>query len=393
MTAISTEGVTVKHRLSIAGLFLASLILMIGCGDDPIVEDPPQSLTPQEVFRFETFGNETWWTDTLRMHEVVQAAVDPATALAVGFKVDMDAVPLEVLQAADLTDPATTVELIRRNAVVGLKGKIDAKGKLVQLGVTCALCHSSVDDALMPGIGHRMDGWANTDLNPGLIVSLSPYLQDPATQAVLTSWGPGMYDPRISIDGINDPVVIPPAYGLRDVASETYTGDGVVSYWNAYVAVTQMHGHGDFSDPRIGVSVDWATDQVTPLLAPLLEYQLSLIVPPPPQGSFDQAGASRGRVVFEDAGCVSCHSGPLLTDAAEGLHDPGETCMDPTLAQRAATRLYRTTPLRGLWQHAPYFHDGSAATLADVVEHYDACLVLDITAQQRNDLIEYLKSL
>lgn len=382
-----------KHRLSTRGLLLAPLLPMAGCSDDPISEDPPQQATPQEVFRFETFGNETWWTDTLRMHEVVQAAVDPATALAVGFKVDMDAVPLEVLQSADLTDPATTVELIRRNAVLGLKGEVDAQGNLTRLGVTCALCHSSVDDALMPGIGHRVDGWANTSLNPGLIVSLSPYFQSPAAQAVLTSWGPGRYDPRFNIDGINDPVVIPPAYGLRDVASETYTGDGPVSYWNAYVAVTQMHGHGDFSDPRLGINVDWDKDLVTPLLAPLFEYQLSLTVPPPPQGSFDQAGATRGRVVFEDVGCASCHSGPLLTDAAQRLHEATETCMDPTLAQRAATGRYRTTPLRGLWQHAPYFHDGSAGTLADVVLHYEDCLGLGITTQQRNDLIEYLKSL
>ncbi len=375
-------------------VFLAASIAMAGCEDLPTLgDDPPDPPDPQAVFRFETFGDETWWTDTLRMHEVIQAAVDPLTALSVGLKVDSEALPDGILETVDLEDPATTVALIGLDAVLGLKGEVDADGTLTRVGVTCALCHSTVDDGVMPGIGRRLDGWANVDLNPGLIVSLSPHFQDPAAQAVLTSWGPGMFDPRFNIDGVSDPVVIPPAYGLEGVALETYTGDGPVSYWNAYVAITQMHGHGDFSDPRIGVSVDWDEDLVTPLLDPLRAYQLSLTAPRPPAGSFDASAAERGRGVFESLGCASCHSGPLLTDAAERLHEPAETCMDPTLSERAATGLYRTTPLRALWQHAPYFHDGSAATVADVVSHYEGCLSLTLSTGQRSDLIEYLKSL
>lgn len=372
---------------------LASLALS-ACGDSPTRgQDPEPPPDPQEVFRFETFDNETWWTDTLQMNQVIQTAVDPETALGVGLKVDADALPDGILASADLTDPATTVELIRLNAVVGVQGEVDDQGNLTRMGVTCALCHSTVDNSVMPGIGRRLDGWANLDLNPGIIVSLSPFFQDPASQEVLTSWGPGMFDPRFSIDGISDPVVIPPAYGLDGVALETYTGDGPVSYWNAYVAITQMHGHGDFSDPRIGVSVDWDEDVVTPLLEPLLEYQLSLTAPSPPAGSFDPAAAERGRGVFETGGCAECHSGPLLTDAADRLHAPSETCMDPTLSERAATGMYRTTPLRGLWQHPPYFHDGSAETLGAVVDHYESCLDLGLTSGQRTDLIEYLRSL
>lgn len=382
-----------KRRITGLMGLLAALVVG-GCDDTPTSGENPSPLPdPQAVFRFETFGNETWWTDTLALHQVIQSAVDPATALAVGLKVDADALPPGTLASADLTDPATTVELIRLDAVLGVRGEADAEGNLTRVGITCALCHSTVDDAVMPGIGRRRDGWPNLDLNPGLIVSLSPFFQDPGAQAVLTSWGPGKFDPRFNVDGINDPVVIPPAYGLAGVALETFTGDGPVSYWNAYVAVTQMHGHGDFTDERIGVSVDWDEDQVTPLLQPLLEYQLSLTAPSPPPGSFDALGAERGRVVFGDAGCAGCHSGPLLTDAGQRLHAPQETCMDATLAQRAATGMYRTTPLRALWQHAPYFHDGGAATLEDVVDHYEDCLGLGLTGERRADLVEYLKSL
>lgn len=381
------------------GVFLTGAVLAFGlaagsCNDSPVVgDDTPPPPTPQEVFRFSTFGNETWWTDTLAMNQVVQSGVDPLTALAVGLKVDSDVLPEGILATADLTDPATTVELIRLNAVVGIQGEVDGAGNLVRMGVTCALCHSTVDNSVMEGIGRRLDGWPNLDLNPGLIVSLSPYFGDPPAQTVLTSWGPGKFDPRFNVDGINDPVVIPPAYGLDGVALETFTGDGPVSYWNAYVAITQMHGHGDFADPRIGVAVDWDEDLVTPLLAPLLEYQLSLKSPPPPVGSFHAAAAQRGREVFESAGCADCHSGSIMTDAAVRLHAPSETCMDPGLAARAGTGMYRTTPLRSLWQHAPYFHDGSAESLADVVDHYESCLNLGLTAEQQRDLIEYLKSL
>ncbi len=324
------------------------------------------------------------------MHTVIATRVDPVTALAVGLKVDADALPAEVLGSADLTSPATTVALIGLNAVVGIQGKV-VDGALTEVGITCALCHSTVDDSVMPGIGRRLDGWPNRDLDPGLIISLSPALSD-EQRAVYQSWGPGRFDPRFNVDGVNDPVLIPPAYGLSGVPAETYTGDGPISYWNAYVATLEMGGKGTFSDPRIGVEVVSTPDLVTPSLPALLAYQLSLDKPPPPQGTFDAAAAARGKAVFDGVGrCASCHQGALYTE--ETLHTAAETAMDPLYATRSATGFYRTTPLRALWQHPPYFHDGSAATLADVVSHYDATLGLDLDPEQQSDLVQFLLSL
>ena len=348
----------------------------------------------QEVFRFDTFGDERLWTDQYRLHEAIQAALDPTTALSLGLKVDAAALPAGILETADLMAPATTVALIGLNAVVGVKGTVE-NGVLVRVGITCALCHSDVDDSVMPGIGARIDGAANRDLNPGAIIALSPGLAGATdTLAVLNSWGPGRYDPRWNQDGINHPVVIPPIYGLQGVPVETYTGDGPISYWNAYVAITQMGGVGNFEDERIEVVVTSDEDLVTPKLPALLEYQLSLTPAAPAAGTFDAAAAERGRALFEGAAqCDSCHSGPTLSDAAMRLHAPAETGMEPTTAERSATGMYRTTPLRALVVHPPYFHDGSAATLPDVVTHYNAQFELGLTATQQADLVEYLKSL
>jgi hypothetical protein len=367
----------------------------------------------QAIFRFDTFGDEQLWTDVLRMHEVV-ATVDPATALAVGLKVDVDALPRPVTAAieagqVDLTDPAVTVELLRLNAVVGLKGTVDTAGRLTKLGVTCALCHSSVDDSFAPGIGHRLDGWANTDLNVGAIVALSPALDD-ATKAEFRSWGPGKYDPRhhafdgmniVSLNSPSLPIVIPPIYGLKGVGFETFTGDGPISYWNSYVGVGQMGGHGSFADPRIGLFITQTPDLVTPKLRPLLDYQLSLRTPRPARGSFNRRAADRGQALFRGrAMCSTCHRSPNFTDVVSGpgdgvpfLHDPAEVGTDPAYAARSATGKYRTTPLRGLLQHPPYFHDGSAPDLTAVVSHYDRLFGLNLTAAQTADLVEYLKSL
>lgn len=364
--------------------------------------DPALIAQGKEIFRFDTFGDEKYWTDTLRMHEVVQGGVTPATALSVGLKVDADALPAALKAAlargeVDLNSTATTVALLKLNAVIGLKGQVQTvagRDTLTRLGITCALCHSTVDNSFAAGIGRRQDGWANMDLNVGAIVALSPAVPV-ALKAVLRLWGPGKYDPRINVDGLNTPLVLPPAYGLRGVERETYTGEGPVSYWNAYVAVTQMHGQGNFSDPRLGISIMQSPDLVTPKLPALSAYQFSLETPPPPAGSFDQLAANRGRGVFAGAArCASCHMGNELTDVNRGvLHAPSETGMDPRYAARTTTRAYRTTPLRGLWQHAPYFHDGSARTLADVVNHYDRVRSLSLSAQQKQDLVEYLKSL
>ena len=345
----------------------------------------------QKIFRFDTFGDEQVWTDKLRLHEVVQKSVDPATALKVGLKVDADALPPGTLEKADLKSPATTVALLKMNAVVGLQATVDANNQITRLGVTCALCHSTVDNSVMPGIGRRLDGWPNRDLNVGAIIALSPAL--PADKkAVYNSWGPGKYDPRFNQDGKNTPLVLPPAYGLADIKNETYTAEGPISYWNAYVAVTQMGGQGNFSDPRLGIDVKHSPDLVTSKLPALRAYQHSLAAPTPPPGSYDAASAERGRAVF-DRSCASCHVGVSGTDNNNGtLHPPADTGVDGAYAARTASKAYRTTPLRGLWQHPPYFHDGSAATLAAVVAHYNRVRKLALTAEQQRDLVEFLKS-
>jgi mono/diheme cytochrome c family protein len=284
------------------------------------------------------------------------------------------------------------VVLLKMNAVVGVQATVDADNRITQLGITCALCHSTVDNSVLPGIGKRMDGWPNRDLDVGTIVALSPAL--PADKkAVYQSWGPGKYDPRYNIDGKSTPLTIPPAYGLGEVENETYTAEGPISYWNAYVAVTQMHGRGNFSDPRLGIAVTHSPDMVTPKLAALRAYQHSLPAPLASPGSFDGVAAERGRALFGRA-CASCHVGGSGTDNNAGiLHRPAETGMDGAYAARTANKAYRTTPLRALWQHPPYFHDGRAATLADVVAHYNGVRMLGLTAEQQRELVEYLKSL
>jgi cytochrome c5 len=355
----------------------------------------------QRIFRFDTFGNEKFWTDTAKMNQVVQSAVSPSLALKVGLKVDADAIPAEVAQAikagkVDLNSPATTVTLLKLNAVVGLHGTVQTVGgkdTLVRLGITCALCHSNVDSSFAPGIGHRRDGWPNRDLNVGAIIALSPAVTD-AQKAVYNSWGPGKYDPRFNLDGKSTPLVLPPAYGLGHVKNETYTAEGPISYWNAYVAVTQMHGQGNFSDSRLNIDVKQSPDLVTSKLAALREYQHSLEAPKAAAGSFDAAAAQRGRVVFNQ-NCMKCHVGITGTDnnGNNKLHPASETGTDGAYAERTANKAYRTTPLRGLVQHPPYFHDGSAATLTDVVNHYNRVRKLNLTEQQQKDLIEFLKTL
>ncbi len=399
-----------KRALTIlvSALAVGGSVALASCSDDHPTEPQPRELDPQlvaegkQIFRFDTFGDEQYWTDTLRMHEVIQAAVSPRAALGVGLKVDVEALPQGVLDAlaageVDLDDPAVTLALLELNAVVGVQGQVETVNNvktLVRFGVTCALCHSTVDNSFAPGIGKRLDGWPNRDLNPGAIVALSPAVPA-ATKAVLNNWGPGMYDPRINFDGLNTPLVLPPAYGLLGVDKETYTADGPVSYWNAYVAVTQMHGQGNFRDERLGIDVRQSPDLVTSKLPALQEYQLSIEAPPAPAGSFDVAAAARGRGVFNGAArCATCHTGKKFTDINSGrLHSAAETGMDPVYATRTATKAYRTTPLRALWQHPPYFHDGSAATLTAVVNHYNQVLGLQLTAQQKLDLIEFLKSI
>jgi mono/diheme cytochrome c family protein len=380
-----------------------------GSGPEPAAKP----LDGQAIFRFDTFGDEQLWTDVLRMHEVI-ATVDPATALAVGLKVDVDALPPQVIAAleagkVDLTDPAVTVTLLKLNAVVGVIGRVNQGGTLASVGVTCALCHSTVDNSFAAGIGRRLDGWPNLDLDVGKIVSLSPTI-DEDTRTEFLLWGPGKYDPRHHVfDGTNIvarhrpsiPVVIPPAYGLKGAGFETYTGDGPIAYWNAYVGVSQMGGQGNFADPRINLAITQTPDLVTPKLAALSDYQLGLAAPKAPHGTVDHAAASRGKRLFHnEARCSSCHQAPTYTDVLSGpdrrvpfLHDPAEVGTEPVYASRSATGQYRTTPLRSLWQHPPYFHDGSAADLHAVVDHYNQLFDLNLTASEKADLVEFLKSL
>jgi hypothetical protein len=405
-----------RHKCRISLMVGPLVVALAGCSPQSARQEPgqvptgagparddssPQTLAEgQRIFRHETFGDEQFWTDTARMHEVVQKAVSPKTALSVGLKVDAAAIPPDVAQAiksgkVDLESPATTVTLLKLNAVVGLKGTVETVGgkdTLVRLGITCALCHSTVDNSFAQGIGQRKDGWPNRDLNVGAIIALSPAVTA-AQKAVYNSWGAGKYDPRFNLDGKSTPLVLPPAYGLADVKNETYTAEGPISYWNAYVAVTQMHGHGNFSDSRLGIDIRQSPDMVGPRLAALRSYQHSLRAPAPPAGSFDATAAKRGRETFDRA-CSTCHLGATGTDNNNGkLHPPSETGVDGAYAARTANKAYRTTPLRGLWQHPPYFHDGSAAALVDVVAHYNRVRKLGLTPEQERDLVEYLKTL
>lgn len=368
-------------------------VLLIGLGLAaalPAFADPVSE--GKQIFRFDTFGDEQLWTDKLGLHKVIEEKVDPTTALKVGLKVDSEALPPGTLEKADLKDPKTTVALLKMNAVVGLKAEVDANNHITKLGVTCALCHSSVDDSVKPGIGKRMDGWANVDLDVGKIIALSPAIT-PEQKKVYSSWGPGKYDPRFNQDGKNTPLVLPPAYGLANIKNETYTAEGPISYWNAYVAVTQMGGQGNFSDPALEIDVKHSPDLVTPKLPALRAYQHSLQAPKPKPDKVNMEQAARGKAVF-DRTCATCHVGGNGTDNNSGkLHSPDETKMDPAYAMRTKNKAYRTTPLRGLLQHPPYFHDGSAKTLGDVVEHYNEARNLSLSDKDQEVLVEYLKSL
>lgn len=378
--------------------------------------DPTLVNQGKEIFRYETFGDETTWTDVLKMNQVIQTAVDPATALSVGLKVDASALPASVVAgiqngSISLTDPQTTLALLQLNAVVGVKGQVSTTTagtlQLDRVGITCALCHSTVDNSFASGIGNRLDGYPNRDLNPGMIISLSPSLT--ATQkAVYASWGKGKFDPRYNHDGLNNPVVIPPAFGLYGLPKAIFTGDGdvqhesagPVAYWNRYVAVAEMGGHGKFSDSRTGLNIDntgGGADLVTDKLPALQAYQFSLVAPQPPANSFDAIAAARGKILFNNkAQCATCHSGPKFTDVTNGgiLHtQSASVATDKDYVNRSATKQWRVTPLKGIWQHAPYFHDGSAATLSAVVDKYNTSKNLGLSSQEKTDLTEYLKSL
>jgi hypothetical protein len=392
----------------------------------------------RQVFRFDTFGDEDFWGGALGLHKALEGAkfggvgpgVSPATALAVGLKVDQDALPPALVQAikagqVDLNDPATTLALLKLNAVLGITGFFNPDGSLKSVGIQCALCHSTVDNAFAPGIGHRLDGWANRDLNVGAIVGLSPNLQPvadalgvdvPTVKTVLASWGPGKFDAELFLDGKafrpdggSGSVLIPPAFGLKGINLHTWTGWGSVPYWNAFVAILEMHGKGNFFDPRLDDAAKFPlaaknglghvtnqTDLVTGKLAPLQFYQLAITAPAPPKGSFDEQAAERGQALFDGkAKCSTCHVPPLMTEPGWNMHTASEVCVDDFQASRAPDDRYRTSPLNGLWTHTKggFYHDGRFATLGDVIDHYDQCFSLGLTGQEKSDLSQYLLSL
>jgi hypothetical protein len=392
----------------------------------------------REIFRHDTFGDEAFWGDAIKLHQAIAGAahggvgpgVSPATALSVGLKVDANAIPAAVAQQirngqVDLNDPATTLALLQLDAVVGVKGRFNAEGTLTSIGITCAICHSTVDDSFGPGIGNRRDGWANRDLNVGAIIGLAPDLSpvasllavDEATvRTVLASWGPGKFDAELLMDGKGfrpdgktAATLIPPAFGLAGVNLHTWTGWGSVTHWNAFVANLEMQGRGTFWDPRLNDAVKFpvaaragfgnmrpAEDLVTSKLAALHFYQLALEAPRPPAGSFDATAAARGKLLFEaSARCSTCHVPPLYTEPGWNMHTPAEIGIDDFQAKRSPDERYRTAPLRGLWTHqrGGFYHDGRFATLLDVVNHYNQFFGLNLNDQQKQDLVEYLKSL
>jgi cytochrome c5 len=392
----------------------------------------------RQIFRFDTFGDQDFWGGTLGLHEAIEGAklggvgpgVSPATALAVGLKVDQDALPPQLVQQiqaghVNLNDPATTLALLKLNAVVGVTGFFNTNGTLRSVGIQCALCHSTVDNAFAPGIGHRLDGWPNRDLNVGAIIGLSPNLQPvadvlgvdvPTVKTVLNSWGPGRFDAELFLDGKafrpdgkSASTLIPAAFGLAGVNLHTYTGWGSVPYWNAFVANLEMHGKGNFFDPRLDDAAKFPVaarngfghvhnqqDLISSKLPALQAYQLAIAAPEPPKGSFDAQAAGRGETLFNGkAQCSTCHIDSTKTEPGWNMHTASEVCIDDFQASRAPDDRYRTTPLNGLWSHTKggFYHDGRFPTLLDVVNHYDDCKSLGLTAAEKNDLVEFLKSL
>jgi len=407
---------------------------------DPIFDNAKKMLDEgRQVFRFETFGDEVYWTDALQLHKSIAGdknsgvgpGLSPKAALAAGLKVDMEAIPSDVAAAikagkVNLDDPAVTLTLLQLNAVVGVKGTFDDKKKLVSIGVTCASCHSTVDDAFAPGIGHRLDGWANRDLNVGAIISMAANLKpltdalgvDEATvKKVLTSWGPGKFDAELNLDGKafrpdGKPAatLIPEAFGHAGHNLHTWTGGwGNVTYWNAYVANLELQGQGNFYDARLMDAKKYPVaaklgfgnkrskdDHVTDKLAALQFYQLAIAAPPAPDSIYNKDAAARGMAVFNGkAKCATCHVPPLFAEPGWNTHKPEEICIDDFQSSRSPEGTYVTQGLKGLWTHMKggFYHDGRFATLLDVVNHYNSCKNLNLTDAEKNDLVEYLKSL
>ncbi len=431
----STIAVTVTGNLSGQN---TTAIVRPGSFDERIQNTSGELFrSGQQIFRFDTFGDERFWSDTLKLHQAIAGAslggvgggLTPAAALAAGLKVDVDMVPPAILAGiqsgvVSVNDPANTQALIAARAVVGV---MPAGGSTQpqSIGFTCALCHSTVDDSFAPGIGSRLDGWPNRDLNVGAIISMAPDLSAVANllqvsqdtvRTVTRSWGPGKFDALLFLDGKafrpdgqTAATLIPPAYGLAGVNLHTYTGWGGVSYWNAFVANLEMHGSGVFYDPRLNDAAKFPVaaragfgnvragdDGVTSRLPALQYYQLSIPAPAAPPGSFQERAAEQGRALFNGrARCSTCHVPPIFTEPGWAMHTAAEIGIDDFQSSRSPDNRYRTTPLKGAWSRARggYYHDGRFATLRAVVEHYNRVFSLRLTETEFNDLVEYLKSL
>jgi hypothetical protein len=437
-------------KLRVGTLALSLLALPVGLagaddlhltGDAAVWQNSLQQVARgRSTFRFDTFGDEEFWGDTLRLHEAIAGAANggvgpglsPKTALALGLKVDVRALPAPLVgqlkaRRVNLDDPAVTLTLLKLNAVVGVRGFTDRSGRLESVGITCALCHSTVDDSFAPGIGARLDGWANRDLNVGEVIAFAPNVQpfsqllgvsDATVRTVFKSWGPGKFDATLLLDGKafrpdgkSAATLLPPAFGLAGVNLHTFTGWGSVPYWNAFVAVLEMQGKGTLYDPRLDDASKFPIaaanefgntrrepDLVTPKLDELHFYQLAIPAPKPPKGSFNAGAAERGKALFAADGkarCATCHVPPLYTEPGHNLHTPEEIGIDAFQAQRSPTDAYRTTPLRGLWTHTKggFYHDGRFPTLRAVVDHYNTFQSLGLSEADKRDLVEFLKSL
>jgi len=414
------------------------LFASIANATEPTIESHTSSLVRgQHIFRYDTFGSEKFWGDQLKLHDAIKGAknggvgpgLSPKAALGAGLKVDVNELPRSIQEAikngkVDLDDPSTTVVLLQYDAVVGVKGFFKG-GQLKSVGINCALCHSTVDNSFAPGLGTRLDGWPNRDLNVGAVVSMAPNLKpivdalgvDEATvKTVLSSWGPGRYDAELNQDGKafrpdgkTGATLLPPAFGLAGVNLHTYNGWGSVPYWNAYVAVTQMHGQGNFYDPRLNNptkyplavkngtwNVKATNDMVTSKLNDLHFYQISLKAPKAPVGSYDRTMAKRGEALFNGkAQCMTCHVPPLYTDPGYNMHTGAEIGIDNFQAKRSPDEKYRTTPLKGLFtrEKGGFYHDGRFATYRAVIDHYDNVKKLDLSENEKLDLEHFLKSL
>lgn len=437
--------------LLLPAIFIAWSLHQSNAADSDKVEKAPTELDRQidnnaqrsvtagrQAFRFDTFGDEAFWGDTIKLHQSIAGAqlggigpgLSPKAALDAGLKVDVDALPSTLIESlkngqVNLNDPANTIALLKSNAVVGVTGLFDASGRLRSMGIQCALCHSTVDNSLAPGIGHRLDGWANRDLNVGAIINLSPDLSavakvlnisEEAVRAVLAAWGPGKFDAELLLDGKGfrpdgktAATLLPPAFGLAGVNLHTWTGWGSVTHWNAFVANLAMHGKGTFFDPRLNDPAQFPVaarngfgnvrndpDLLTAKVADLHFYQLAIPAPKPPAGSFNQNAALRGKQLFDNkAKCATCHVPPIFTEPGWSMHTAQEIGIDDFQANRAPDKRYRTAPLKGLWTHTKggFYHDGRFPTLRTVVNHYDAHFGLRLSEQEKNDLAEYLKSL